>query len=719
MTSSSEARSRAQQRKRGRLQVQPSVLDDAEPSLEEMLEETLRESEEDEVDAVQGTGAEPRQQPTAGATDSGSGAAKASANGAAAARASRAREAPSLSPSAPAAVINDVQGPGKPAAANFNALAKAVGVEGSAAERATQVALQAIGYSTWDELAADLSAKNAGDRNRRGKSAEVTLANVLNRSSPVYHGAFAKAYPDARKAVDKLDVGKRKQAKLEGHSSLVARWSALNAGEHAWYLRHEGQKLAGSDAERFAMLRAKVEAERKEYWASVHAAAARHRKQYEFATERQTAQLLMDAKFRRQRTLALPRFYTFLSALELLPRNAHGGASRSSIAAMGAEAELRFVRGCEEGQAPMLRRPHGKVPLPGNKLYLPATVPEGQTAPTAGTGVYRKVAAEECWMDEAFRGFVESSKEDVVAAATAGSVVCLLTSGMLQHTQPWEIPIVVECSSNQAKRIFMGKPLPARTEMLRQKQRRLQKYAVLSAISVERGGGGQEGVTPRRNAYNIWAVGGCDVPLVVRSHGRVLVEPEAQESNQGEAPPAAHLHAVFAVKTEYLPEPDVEEDTVEALVSWWSKLKLNMCAEAAAVARVDVPHSSVLDWRILTQRDIKDLWGSVDPADGVRCLAAVLQKLKELDPGQYLLTHAADASKAALYKAAAAGPGGSSALPLARECPTDEGRGILYDLHAAHATSGDVDAAADPFVPPKWRPFSPDVAQVPYTFPPS
>ena len=38
-------------------------------------------------------------------------------------------------------------------------------------------------------------------------------------------------------------------------------------------------------------------------------------------------------------------------------------------------------------------------------------------------------------------------------------------------------------------------------------------------------------------------------------------------------------------------------------------------------------------------------------------------------------------------------------------------------MHAAQARAGAEDTHSDPFVPPRWRPFREDIAQVPFTFP--
>lgn len=38
---------------------------------------------------------------------------------------------------------------------------------------------------------------------------------------------------------------------------------------------------------------------------------------------------------------------------------------------------------------------------------------------------------------------------------------------------------------------------------------------------------------------------------------------------------------------------------------------------------------------------------------------------------------------------------------------------------AAHQRSGATDTETPCFVPPRWRPFHPDIPQIPYTFPPS
>jgi hypothetical protein len=160
------------------------------------------------------------------------------------------------------------------------------------------------------------------------------------------------------------------------------------------------------------------------------------------------------------------------------------------------------------------------------------------------------------------------------------------------------------------------------------------------------------------------------------------------------------------VTTEYLPEPDLEEDTADELVNWWCKLHLTPEVDKIAIAHVHVPQGKVMQWRTMTTADVEGLWGAIDPGNGMQTLLAVLQGIKRLGPGNYVLVHEKDDLHVCTIWTA-----------LLEEPQSGAEKGIK-DMHSIYADAGAIDAAADVFVPPRWRPYREDVAQVSYTFPP-
>ena len=344
----------------------------------------------------------------------------------------------------------------------------------------------------------------------------------------------------------------------------------------------------------------------------------------------------------------------------------------------------------------------------------------GRRAGASGE-VYRKACAAEIWKDPDMHAAVESLKSGIVVCAAAGAMLCMLRCAVLQHGPAWEIPVIIdEESSSSQRRIYLGKPLLPTKETLREKQRRLQKYAVLTE-ALKAALGGQKGLgasaSPRETLY--WLTSAAGIPLAIRTHARIVTSNEnnpegGRELTQPEAgpevsPPTESASAVLVASPEYLPEPDIEQDTALELATWWAKLLLTPGAAHAAVAEVHVPRSRLVQWRTLGFADIMQEWGEgMDPGAAVRAVDAVLESLKLLHAGKYLLRHEAGAKGVGIFEEAGA------ELPPGWEASA----GPRYDLHASQASAGETDTSIDPFVPPKWRPYREDVAQVPFTFPP-
>ncbi|PRW56140.1 zinc finger domain containing [Chlorella sorokiniana] len=279
--------------------------------------------------------------------------------------------------------------------------------------------------------------------------------------------------------------------------------------------------------------------------------------------------------------------------------------------------------------------------------------------------------------------------------------------------------------------------------------------ATAAAAAPASGAAAGPGMPPREAAYDCWQLGDCR--LLVRSHGRLQLqqqegqqqqqqqqqqdggsqqggraalqqpggEQQQQEERQQEQQEAGGQHVVLGLKTEYLPDPDREEHTMEELCAWWLKLLLRPSASTVLAAHVHVPHSRLLSAERLTAGDLEQLIGGAPrmrqlAAAGLAMLQGLLRELGRQPPGRYLLTHVPYEEQCCLFRAVPAevaeyaqGP-----LPPLPCSPSTASAGAVYDLHAAHEHSGATDAAAIQFVPPRWRAFMPDIPQIPHTFPP-
>lgn len=116
------------------------------------------------------------------------------------------------------------------------------------------------------------------------------------------------------------------------------------------------------------------------------------------------------------------------------------------------------------------------------------------------------------------------------------------------------------------------------------------------------------------------------------------------------------------------------------------------------------------------------------PAIAAKALLVVLQKLRTLAPGQYLLTHKVEDRAVVILKAVdrtslvhlrACGGACACAVALTRACAastTPQKGPAGYDLHTSHASSGATDDRTVPYVRLIWPRELSD--QVPHTFAP-
>jgi hypothetical protein len=623
---------------------------------------------------------------------------------------------------------------------------------GSIKQRATQTALKATGYNSWEAFTTELSknaavtiaaaAANAVGTTARRKprpklAASIKLDQVINSTSYVYHAAFKKAYYAAKNALEKKEAAKRRAEQLEDHSSLVHRWSSVSAADHTWYLKHEGHQLIGADAERYATLAAKFEAEKLEYWAAVEAEGRAHPARYHHVGPRQGGQLEEDLKLRKKRVLeTLPQFWKLRDVVDVSIENPSAVDKTRCSSGGGGDwqdknSELFPFKKelLRLGEAPTLLQLPPGTSLPGSKVYLPAQISE-QVGPRPGEAgaVYRKACAAALWNDSNLAIALQNSAEildnedvssEVIICATAGAMLCMLRSSLLNHSPAWHIPVFIEpaVSPEHTRKIYLDKPIPTEKVTLRYKQQRIQKFAIitegLASDPAHRPRPSNAEPGPRESAYWLSITGsskGERIPLCIRTHGRVVLESNPEQTTEKEEEekgketllPRSLYSAVLAVSTEYLPEPDIEQDTPNELATWWAKLAVTPGADTAAVAHVRVPSNRIVDWKVWSRNDIASQFGNkIDiEASAKSTIDTIMTHLKNLEPGKYLLKHNA------LEKT----------VQILQE--RDHKEQDVYDLHASQATAGEIDASIDPFIPPKWRPYREDVAQVPFTFPP-
>lgn len=552
-------------------------------------------------------------------------------------------------------------------------------------DQSIYLALESIGFDSWKHFVDTiLHSMEDGEGKRRKKKkapARVTLSDVLNGNSPYYHPRFSRAYQKIRKNLRHDAMHVRDIQTLQYHSALTLSWSDLTAEEHSWYLIHQHQQLSGAEARRFNQLKRRIEKEKIRYMEEVKAHAEQHASRYEHMTERQNAQLFADDDRRRERIHSLfPE--PLLTRVDCILK----GSSKSSDIAEKATFEFVSVLH-REGQPLEIKTLKQGYSMPGDKHYLPAVVPLNHHS----QGIYKKMQTVEIHEDEVVKNILKTQK-GVVIVATAGVFRALIAADSLGYrTRELEIPITVEDSV-----WYLGKPLMEKSMMTREKQARVQKYAVLSAAVLH-----QEESVHRQAVYSLWKHVSTGIYCIVRSHATLE---------------CSGVPSVLSMKPEYLPLPDREDYTMEEVARWSAALCLeHPCGTRhMQVAHVCVPRGKILSWSTLQLDQIQHMYPSMKHSvhqtsqGGMEFASTTLASLVSyaLDPGKEKKI------KKILAKAYTAG------------CMWDiyshsgDAQKLVYDVQAAHCTSTMTDVHSSPWVPPIWRPYSDTIAQVPYTFPP-
>ena len=574
--------------------------------------------------------------------------------------------------------------------------------------------LAELKYESWSHLVETLVRRAGGHRALAEKNemrdretkleirgGNIVLDDVLRRNGLLHDEKFARAYRAASKGLkEHLQVVDDAIA-LERHSKLTNQWSSLTPEEHSWYLTHQHRKLVGQDAKVLASLSARVEKEQRAYRMEIHRAydEDHQRFKYEHLTDRQAGQLQNDDERRQARVRALFPSARPLGLAATIPRStscdSQGGASTSNL---GSDRNaFEFVRVLRTlGNADELSELSPGHDLQGHKHYLPPIGPPSSS-------VFTKPEAVEIDEDpvvaELLGELTLCTSEGAAATAATAATATLVTTASTLHkiiasdsmsrrmadkASALDIPITKDGNT-----WYLHKPCLPRKLMVREKQRRLQKYAVLSEacrLPCEHA---------KQTMYALWRHTATGTPVIVR-HRSVF--------RMTETP------VLFGVKPEYLPAPDREQQTPEETATWTARLSLGapLGARTMQLASVNISTGRILSWE--TYQGPRDVSIKRQGTYAVTCpsLASLLSWIDSSPPPTLPATPTRFASVLAdahwnLYMLAK-GP--------------DADHAITFDVRAAHENSTATDVVAKPFVPPIWRCFSDDTAQIPETFPP-
>ncbi|KAI8112823.1 hypothetical protein M9434_004143 [Picochlorum sp. BPE23] len=564
----------------------------------------------------------------------------------------------------------------------------------SAKDQTIYLALQKTGFSSWSHLIETIFLMAKKLPKGKDKS-DVTLSHVLNGHSPFYHAGFARAYQNLRQSLRKHAIELDSIEKLQKHSTLIQSWSDLSAEEHSWFLTHQHQRCTGQDAVRFKNLERRVLDEQMRYTQELDANAECHTWRYDHITERQIGQLHADDDRRRQRIFTrFPPVLEQKDAISIPKKRINTGKDASGV--------FEFVAVLRTQGGPLGMQPLDPgTPLPGDKHYMPAIDSYNRTR-----GVYKKKECEEIDTDPIIEDILANEGHmfkdaTMVLVATAGVFQSLMASDWSHTRRDIEIPYssVVRKSRKTEKVdiVYLHKPLMPKSMTMREKQTRLQKYAVLSNSMTN---------AQRQTAYCLWKHSKSGTYIILRSHGLVCTDGNVPSS-------------VLSIKPEYLPEPDRECITDQETCLWKARLCLSypVGARHIQVAHVSVPKGRILSWSVLDAPH--QMTGCIDLSqDSVRFWCPSMDAF---------ITWAVSVDSKSVLWTSSAGLDSEKALGLAQALPSawnifipssDTPEKNPYHLHKAHQSSTTTNVISSQWIPPIWRPYSESMAQIPNTFPP-
>jgi len=560
-------------------------------------------------------------------------------------------------------------------------------------DQSIYLALHSIGFSSWSHFIDTIAHEAATTRlsKRKKRTTKVKLKDVLNGNSPYYHARFARLYQNIRKDLRQKAIEVHNVERLQQHSRLTTSWSSLTAEEHSWYLLHQHRTLNGIEEKRFKNLSSRVEKERELYLNELRAHASVHKSSYDHLTARQAAQLQSDDDRRRERisTIFHPPDMSKVCLMD----------SRAPMESADRFEYVSLLHTC--GKPPEISPLETGHILPGDKHYLPPI-----KSLNSSNDIYRKEPTVEIHEDPKVKELLQqlldahndpsAQKPPLVVVATAGVFQALISLDLMKVMEDTdrfiEIPTSYECFDDWPTRVcYLHKPLMPKSMTTREKQKRVQKYAVLTECSTKTSLKACE----RQTVYSLWKQSSTGILCIVRSHSMVM---------------CAGKPSVIAIKPEYLPEPDREETTAAEIANWKARLCLGYPAGARHlhVAHVSVPKGRILSWSTM-QLETIDISHPIMASDDVKVhdgttvsfrSNALASCLTWATRDQWSLARVSSRDKTwTLYQ-------------------TSESDKSSYDITVAHQTSTATDVVTSSWVPPIWRPYNASMAQIPYTFPP-
>ena len=595
---------------------------------------------------------------------------------------------------------------------------------------ALSIALAELKYESWSHLVETLIRRAGGhealaERNAKRdretkleiKDRNIVLEDVFNRNGLLHDEKFARAYRAASKGLkEHLQVVDDAIA-LERHSKLTNVWSSISPEDHSWYLTHQHMKLSGQEAKFLAALSERVKKEQQAYQVEIHRLydEDQHRFKYDHLTDRQAGQLQSDDERRQARVCALfptNQALAFAGSFSLDFSVELGDGvtttTTSLIESAGAvpttsthetKTSFQFISVLRElGTPDELSELAPGHDLQGHKHYLPPIGPPSNevfTKPEVAEIDQDPVVPE--LLDEL--AAVEPGKNSQRVAGTDASTITLVTTASTLHKMmaidsmsrttldpPGTLDVPI---TKQGNTWYLHKPCMPRKLMVREKQRRLQKYAVLSeSCALPR-------PEEKRTIYTLWQHSATGTRIIVRHRSvfRMAATP-----------------VLFAVKPEYLPPPDREQLTPQETAIWNARLSLSapLGARAMQLAHVNIATGKVLSWEAYhaprdTSNERRGLFTVNCPS--IAGLLAWIERIgsRTSVPSSSRLASVVAGSHWDMYTAAEG---------------FDVDKTRLFNIRETHENSTATDVVSKPFVPPIWRRFSDDVAQIPNTFPP-
>ncbi|CAD7702468.1 unnamed protein product [Ostreobium quekettii] len=299
----------------------------------------------------------------------------------------------------------------------------------------------------------------------------------------------------------------------------------------------------------------------------------------------------------------------------------------------------------------------------------------------------------------------------VMSDAALGCLVALSTSG---QAASWEIPFVVKSGPDGQACVYMDEPLLGRSLNPRQKD---ELYFQRALVMLSAPAGSE---SHQASPLNLSSSGDViawrhychcclgDTNIVVQCQD-CLQDPSGRRVSV-----RAKMEHLWAFRKEML-----EEYTFAEMARWWTDLLLRP-GSTVWVCRVAAQNGVLLKTEVVDIESFPHLVPKIMTFErncALQNLRGLLDHLKTLDSGSYLLTHGHRDSSLCCFKAVPSNQSAGSALaPLPINVPLVSST-IIYDLHKAHEQSGSTDAEISPFVPPQWVPRS-GFTCVPHTFPP-